>query len=144
MNMSWTMEDAISYYKSQGAPADQNALINLLKEIQTHFDGSIPREAVLAIAQELRTKESLVLALIRRIPSLRLGDKHSLVLCAGPNCSKAAALAAAAEEICRQHKDSVTLTFSPCMRMCGKGPNLKWDGVIHHQATPELLQSLIK
>ena len=142
--MSWTLEEAISYYQSQGASRDQNTLISLLKEIQSHSEGSIPRDAVTAVARNLQVKEGLVLALIRRIPSLRLGDRHSLVLCAGPNCGKAAALAAAAEELCQQRADTVTLTFSPCMRMCGKGPNLKWDGTIYHNATPELLRSLLK
>ena len=32
--MNWNLEEAISYYRSMGAPSDQNALIGLLKEIQ--------------------------------------------------------------------------------------------------------------
>ena len=30
------------------------------------------------------------------------------------------------------------------MRMCGKGPNLKWDGKLHHGATEALLKELVK
>ena len=32
--MNWDIQEAISYYKTQGAPADQNALVNLLREVQ--------------------------------------------------------------------------------------------------------------
>ena len=142
--MSWCLEEAISYYKTQGAPSDQSALINLLKEIQSNSGGSIPLSAIAAAARGYGIKEGLLLALIRRLPSLRLGEKHTLILCAGPNCGKASALASCAEALCRQHKDTVTLQFGPCMRMCGKGPNLKWDGELYHKATEELLKSLIK
>ena len=40
--MSWSLEEAIAYYKSQGAPGNQNALISLLKEAQLENGGSIP------------------------------------------------------------------------------------------------------
>ena len=40
--MSWNMEEALSYYRGQGAPADQNALVGLLKEIQQEQGGGIP------------------------------------------------------------------------------------------------------
>ena len=29
------------------------------------------------------------------------------------------------------------------MRMCGKGPNLKWDGTLYHHADEALIQKLI-
>ena len=31
--MSWDWKEAVDYYRSQGAPGDQNALRNLLGEI---------------------------------------------------------------------------------------------------------------
>jgi D-methionine transport system permease protein len=31
--MSWSLEEAVSYYRGQGAPSDQNAVINLLRSI---------------------------------------------------------------------------------------------------------------
>ena len=142
--MSWSLDEAISYYRQQGAPGDQSALISLLKEIQSQSGGSIPPQALNTVVQSLPVKESLLHALIRRIPSLRLGDKHSLTLCAGPNCRKSAQLAASAEQLCKIHGNRVSLQYVPCMRMCAKGPNIKWDGVIHHQATPELLKELLK
>ena len=61
-------------------------------------------------------------------------------MCAGPNCGKHKALAACAKEL--SSGGQFTLKFTPCMRMCGKGPNLRWDGVLYHQATEDLLRTL--
>lgn len=139
--MSWNLEEALSYYKTQGAPRDQNALISLLREIQQECGGNIPPYALGTIVEAYGIKESFLLAVIRRIPSLRLGNTHCLELCAGPNCGKHTALAACAEKLAAGTR--ITLKYVPCMRMCGKGPNIKWDGVIHHRATEELLRKLI-
>ncbi len=139
--MSWKLEEALSYYKTQGAPKDQNALITLLREIQNNSGGSIPAHLLAEIADAYGIKESFLLAIIKRIPSLRLGNSHSLELCAGPNCGKHAALAACAESLCGQNKN-ITLKYVPCMRMCGKGPNVKWDGKLYHQMTEEKLRKL--
>ena len=139
--MNWNPEEAITYYRSQGAPSDQNALTGLLREIQQHF-GSIPAPMLSAVASAYGIKETLLLALIRRIPSLRLSDTHCLELCAGPNCGKSAALAEYTEKLQKQH--GFTLKFTPCMRQCGKGPNIRWDGTLHHRATEELLDELVK
>ena len=86
-------------------------------------------------------KESLLLALIRRYPRLRLADTHLLEICAGPNCGKHTALADAAEQL---RKKGITVKFVPCMRLCGKGPNLKWDGTLYHQADEALLKKLLQ
>ena len=140
--MAWNVEEAAAYYKRQGAPGDQSALIALLKEAQSEMGGSIPGTLVGELAGLLGTKEALLLALIKRIPGLRLGEGHVLELCAGPNCGRAAALAAAAEKLCRENP-GVTLKFVPCMRLCGKGPNLRYDGKLHHKADENLLKTLL-
>lgn len=138
------LRDTLDYYKRQGAPGDQNALISLLTEIQQDHGGSIPKALLPTIADYYGVKEALLLAIIRRIPRLRLSDLHTLELCAGPNCGKASALAAAAERLAAAHPGQISLKFVPCMRMCGKGPNLKWDGKLHHKADEALLKELIK
>ena len=140
--MAWSLEEAISYYKRQGAPADQTAVVNLLREVQTENGGSIPLPLLAVIAQSLGTKENFLQAIIRRIPRLRLGDQHTLELCAGPNCGKHAALAKAAQALADRSRGKILLKFVPCMRMCGKGPNIKWDGRVIHGATPETLAQL--
>ena len=125
----WDLQEALDYYKKQGAPGDQTALIALLREVQEEH-GGIPAWCVEQCALSLKVKESFLLAVIRRIPGLRLMDRHVLELCAGPNCGK--------------HTDKVTVKFVPCMRMCGKGPNLKWDGKLIHGADEALLRRLLE
>ena len=142
--MSWNLEEAINYYRTQGAPSDQNALLALLREIQQEFGGSIPEWTLTPVAEGYGVKTTLLLALIRRIPSLRLGDSHVLELCAGPNCGKHKALAACAEKLCAGTGGKVSLKFVPCMRMCGKGPNIRWDGVVHNGADEALLRKLLE
>lgn len=141
--MAWELQEAVQYYKKQGAPGDQNALIGLLREVQTEF-GGIPAYLLPEMAQELGTKESLLLAIVRRIPSLRLSDSHCLELCAGPNCSRRAQLAAFVENTYGAKPARFTLKYVPCMRLCGKGPNLKWDGRLYHQADEALIRRLVE
>jgi len=142
--MSWNLEEAISFYKTQGAPKDQSALIGLLREVQQEHGGSIPEFVLRQIAESYEIKESFLLAIIKRIPSLRLGSTHCLELCAGPNCGKHTSLAKLAEKLHADSGKRFTLKFGPCMRMCGKGPNIKWDGTTYHKADEKLLRILLK
>lgn len=139
--MAWDLKEAIEWHGKQGAPRDQNALVNLLREIQAENGGGIPRWMLAPVAEAYSVKESLLLALIRRYPSLRLADTHLLEVCAGPNCGKHTALAAAAEAL---REKGITVKFVPCMRLCGKGPNLKWDGKLYNKADEALLKKLMK
>lgn len=142
--MSWNLEEAIAYYKNQGAPGDQNAVIGLLREAQRENGGCIPLHILEPIANAYAVKESFLHALVKRIPSLRLADNHCLEICAGPNCSKRAALAAFVEKTYGTHPSKFTVKYVPCMRMCGKGPNIKWDGKLYHQADEALLCRLLE
>ena len=135
------MKEMLDYYRRQGAPGDQTALVGLLKELQQTY-GAVPKWAVAEIAENYKIKESFILAVVKRIPSLRLQDTHLLQLCAGPNCGKHTALAAEAEKLCKLK--GVELKYMGCQRMCGKGPNIKFDGKLYHKATVELLQELLK
>lgn len=139
--MDWDLKEAIDWYGKQGAPRDQNALVNLLREIQEENSGSIPKWMLPAIAEAYGVKESLLLALIRRYPRLRLADTHLLEICAGPNCGKHTALADAAEQL---RKKGITVKFVPCMRLCGKGPNIRFDGQLYHKADVEMLNKLLQ
>ena len=137
--MDWNLAEAMEYYRRQGAPGDQNALIALLKEIQRE-EGCIPAAAPGKIADAYGVREALVLALIRRVPSLRLSGGHCMELCAGPNCGKSAHLADYAEKIAPA---GVTVKRVGCMRLCGKGPNLRWDGILYHKADEALIRRLL-
>ena len=136
------MDKIIEYYKRQGAPGDQQAVIALLREVQKAFGGSIPSAAVETIAEKLGAKPGLLLALIRRIPSLRLGEGHLLEICAGPNCGRHPYLLEAAEKLVKGRND-VALKTIPCQRMCGKGPNIRFDGKLYHKADEALLRQLL-
>jgi len=140
--MSWNFEEAVAYYKAQGAPSDQSVLVNLLREIQSENGGSIPKHIPAALGETLGVKETFILAVIKRIPSLRLADTHLLELCAGPNCGKNKALAASAEKLRDECGGAFALKYMPCMRMCGKGPNIRWNGTLYNGATEELLRTL--
>ena len=142
--MPWNIKEALEYFREQGAPSNQNALIQLLREIQQENGGRIPKYLLQDVAAYYGIKEGILLALIKRIPSLRLGDTHCLELCAGPNCGKNKALADYAEKLHRDSGGSFELKFVPCMRLCGKGPNVRWDGKIYHQMTQQKLKDLVK
>lgn len=139
--MEWNLTEAMAYYKALGAPGDQQALINLLREINQEYNG-IPVGCVTEIAGAYAIKEGILLALIKRIPSLRLAQGHTLELCAGPNCGKHTALAAYAEKLAAEGK--CVVKFVPCMRLCGKGPNIRWDGKLYHKADEKLLKELVE
>ena len=138
--MSWDLSEAIDYYRRQGAPGDQNALRNLLSEVQVEHCGAIPGYLLPRIAADLGTKESFLAAIIRRIPSLRLKNQHLLEICAGPNCSRRGQLARLAE----QYRGRVEIKLVPCMRQCGKGPNLRFDGRLYNGADAQLLARLME
>ena len=136
--MAWDLKEAMEYYARQGAPADQSAVIALLKEIQQE-QGSVSKADLGRMAEYYKTKEGLFLALIKRLPGVRLGNTHVLEICGGPNCSKRAKLAEFGENL-----TGVTVKIVPCMRQCGKGPNIRFDGRLHNGADENLIRNLLK
>ena len=141
--MDWNLEDALAFYQKQGAPGDQTALISLLREIQRESGGGVPKWMLEKIADHYNIRESFIMAVIKRIPSLRLEKIHTLELCCGPKCGKKELLAFVEKTYGRNPKN-FTLKLTNCMRMCGKGPNCKWDGKLYHQADEALIRRLIQ
>ena len=37
--MDWNLQEAVAYYRTQGAPGDQTALVSLLSEVQRECSG---------------------------------------------------------------------------------------------------------
>ena len=138
--MDWNFEEALHYYRNQGAPGDQTAVVQFLKEVQAQ-NGSIPKWMLTRAAEMWGCKESLFLAFIRRLPSLRLEDCHTLELCGGVNCSRREGLADFAQTLCRQK--GIEFRLVPCMRQCGKGPNLRLDGKLYSGITRKELEKLL-
>ena len=85
--MNFDLEEAIGHSRRMGAPADQQAVISLLREVQKAFGGSIPSAAVETIAEKLGAKPGLLLALIRRIPRLRRGKDICWKYAPGPTAA---------------------------------------------------------
>ena len=141
--LEWNLDEALEYYKRQGAPGDQTACVNLLKEIQKE-QGGIPGWMISRAAEAWNIKESLLFALVRRIPSLRLSDSHLLEVCSGPNCGKRTEIADFVEKTYGKNPTSFTFRYCNCMRQCAKGPNIRWDGNVFHNATVELVKELIE
>ena len=137
--MSWDLSEAIDYYRRQGAPGDQNALRNLLSEVQAEHGGAIPGYLLPRIAADLGTKESFLAAIIRRIPSLRMADRHLLEVCGGPNCPKKANLS----HFLDRAGGKLEVKLVPCMRLCGKGPNIRFDGKLYHGVDAALVEKLL-
>lgn len=143
--MMWNFEEALRYYRSQGAPSDQNALKNLLSEIQQNQGGSIPEFVLPRIADAYGVKETFLTAIIRRYPSLHLqSGTHCLELCGGSSCTKRGHLLDFVEKTYGKNPTAFTLRSTPCMHMCGQGPMLRWDGRIYCGADEDLIRSLVE
>ena len=136
--MAWDLKEAMEYYARQGAPADQSAVIALLKEIQQE-QGSVSKADLGRMAEYYKTKEGLYLALIKRLPGVRLGNTHVLEICGGPNCPKKANLS----HFLDRAGGKLEVKLVPCMRLCGKGPNIRFDGKRYHGADAALVEKLL-
>ena len=143
-----SIREIIEYYRGQGAPQDQQMLIALLREVQEDMGGVLSWSALQEIADSLGMKNTLLQALIRRVPSLRMENAaHRLEICG--TCRAGARLRDAIErtygvksgEICEAAGFSYHVT--PCMKNCKNGPSIKWDGTLHSHADIELVHALI-
>ena len=134
------MNELIDYYRSQGAPQDQQMLIALLREMQEQNGGVLTQDTLREIAETLNVKESMLAALIRRVPSLRMDTApHLLEMC--QTCPKGRELRAWADGL---SPSGFRVRFVPCMKNCHSGPSIKWDGKLYSHATKELIQQLIE
>ncbi len=139
--MDWNLEEALAYYQRQGAPGDQTALISLLREAQENGGKGVPQWVIGRIAEAYGIKESYLLAVVKRIPSLRLENTHLLEICGGPNCK--ASLAPFVEKTYGTKPNAFEVRLTGCMRMCGKGPNIRFDGKVYNQADEALIRRLV-
>ena len=142
------IQEIIEYYRGQGAPQDQQMLIALLREVQEDMGGVLSQAALQEIADSLGMKNTLLQALIRRVPSLRMENAaHRLEICG--TCRAGARLRNEIErtygvksgEICEAAGFSYHVT--PCMKNCKNGPSIKWNGTLHSHADMELVHALI-
>ena len=153
MEQGWTLEEAISYFKRQGAPGQQEVLVSLLREVQEENGNVIPDAALAEVAAAYGLKESYLMAIIRRYPSLRTAAApHRLEVCGGPNCARqnSARLQEWIESTYHVKPGGISQAgkfsyrIGGCMKHCGRGPNIKWDGQVVEQCTETLLRQLIE
>ena len=142
------IRELIEYYSAQGAPADQQMIIALLREAQEVCGGVLSQAALEAIAQGLGMKMSALQALIRRIPNLRCeGAAHCLQICG--TCRAGAKLRDYVEKTYGVKSGVVSAAgfvyrVTPCMKNCKNGPSIRWDGVLHSHADDRLIDRLIR
>lgn len=144
-----TIREIIEYYRGQGAPQDQQMLIALLREVQEETGSVLSQAALMEIADSFGKKPTMLQALIRRVPSLRMENAaHRLEICG--TCRQGAKLRDEIERtygvksgaVCEAAGFSYHVT--PCMKNCKNGPSVKWDGVMHSRADIELVRRLIE
>jgi len=142
------IREIIEYYREQGVPQDQQMLIALLREIQEAEGGVLSMGLLDTVAQAYGMKTTMLQAIIRRVPSLRLENAaHRLEVCG--TCRAGARLR---EEIERTYgvksggcNEAAGFSYhvTPCMKNCRFGPSIKWDGKLHSHADMALLRALI-
>lgn len=153
MEDGWNLQVAIDYCKEQGAPQNQQALVELLRQVQAQSGGMIPGDALGAIAEAFSMKETFLRAVLKRFPSLRTEEApHLLELCGGERCQmrNCRQLRRFVEETYRVKNGGISkeggfiFRVTGCMKNCPNGPSLKWNGKLHSAATKELIQSIIE
>ena len=142
--MQWDFDEALRFYRSQGASNDQNELVNFLKEIGSNCGGKIPMHIVGKIAEEYNLKESFILAIIKRIPNLNLENTHCLEICSGPVCSKNKVFQSAISKLEDKRPKNLEIKFTQCMHMCKLGPNIKLDGKVYNHMDEKSLNELLE
>ena len=149
----WDLNEAIEYYRKDGAPQSQDALIALLREVQEENEGVLPSYMIREIAKKLKIKESFLMAIIKRYPSLRLDSAPNfLEVCGGPNCAKnnSAKLMRFIMEKYKvesggiSEKGKFAYKIGGCMKHCGKGPNIRWNGEVYNKMDEKKLVQLIE
>lgn len=122
-------------------------LIALLRDAQQLDGGALLPETLTAVASALAVSPGMLNAIIRRIPALRTsGAPHRLDVCGG--CDGAQALVEEIRRIYHVNGDGVSekggfvLRVTGCMKRCGLGPAIRWDGKTYDEADAELIRQL--
>ena len=144
------LKEMIRDYRERGAARDQNELVQLLRETQALYDGIVPHKALEKIADKLDLKMTFLDALLKRYPSIKTETaRRTLSVCGSKSCAKRSRLADFIEkEYGVTPGETAQAGFrykvAGCMKKCGKGPCVKWDGELHTGMTEEKLIRLIE
>ena len=141
------MQELIEYYREQGAPGDQQMVIALLREMQQEDGGVLSADAIRKVAGAYAMKETMLMALIRRVPGIRLADApHRLQICG--TCRTGAKLRDFVERTYGVKSGGVSAAgfayqVTPCMKNCKNVPSIRWDGELYSRADEVLIEKLI-
>ena len=142
------IRELIEYYREQGAPADQQMIIALLREAQEVCGGVLMQSTLEEIASAYAMKVTALQALIRRVSDLRCeGAAHRLEICGG--CKAGAGLAAFVERAYGAKSGAACpagflYRVVPCMKNCKNGPSIRWDGALYSRADEAMIRRLIE
>ena len=143
------LQSLFDIYREMGVPQDQQMLIALLREVQAEMGGTLSEDILRRVADAYGIRESMLSALIRRVPDLRMAKAaHRLEMCG--TCRQGASLRQWVEETYRVKSGGLceqagfTYHVTPCMKNCKNGPSVRWDGELYSHADRELLLSLIE
>lgn len=141
-------ERLVDYYRSQGAPQDQQMLGALLGEVQEMDGGALQEQTLQRIAHAYGIKPTMLTALVHCIPKLHMAHApNRLEMC--HNCLKSRALAAFVEREygakagCMSEKGRFVFSPVHCMKNCNKGAAIRWNGMLYSDADEELVRTLI-
>ncbi|MFQ7854268.1 MAG: NAD(P)H-dependent oxidoreductase subunit E [Flavonifractor plautii] len=151
MTQDWTLEEALAYYRRQGAPGEQGALVALLREVQEERGGALPAADLAEIAAALSLRDTFLSAIIRRYPGLRTEEAPTAWSCAAAPAAPAGArpvwpplwrdLRRAPGGVSASGR--FTYRITGCMKNCPNGPSLRWDGALHSRADEALIRALV-
>lgn len=151
------LEDIFSYYNNVDKPAQQEEIVNMLREIQD-LCGFISTDMKKRAADILGVKEAVLTCLIRRFPSLKEADyQHVVTVCIGERCSRkngneilqSVKKELQIDEKCISGKPllskngKVLLKTQNCLKQCRTSPNLMIDGEVYHQVKEEDVPALL-
>lgn len=151
------LEDIFSYYDKIDKPAQQDEVVDLLREIQ-EVCGFISPEMKQRAADTLGVKETVLTCLIRRFPSLKETDyQHTVTVCTGERCGRKRGMAiyqAVKKELQIKEGNSfgipmlskngkVLLKTQNCLKQCRTSPNLMIDGKVYRHVKPEDVPDLL-
>lgn len=146
------LNEIFDYYRTKDVSADQNTLIEMLREIQEE-EGCIPEDIQMRIEQETGIKKTTLAYLIKMYPSLKSAPyRHRIIVCSGQNCKKKGQkeLADYIQKEYKVGKDGISqdgtfrISVQNCLKHCRTSPNISIDGQIMEQVTLEKLKEALR
>ncbi|MDK2823366.1 MAG: hypothetical protein PWQ67_270 [Clostridia bacterium] len=71
--------------------------------------------------------------------------KVKLEICSGTSCHLMGSfdLNQVVNNLKPQYKEHLEISVIPCLGECGEGPNIRFNGILYTQVTPERLKKMI-